>query len=317
MFDSTSTKVVAKPIDMPLMALVVVAKVGQQPNSSTRMGFSLTRPLVKVFTTKQTSYYNVLSEGVARWTGPNEIHVDCVGNSVSITEPTCIRSVKVGVLSIPDETATTTVAVWRGDLSEILAQKQVKNSDLKAGHFNQIHLDTLLYVDTFVVIGVCFDTVNYEKSLSVGQYYDVESRMDGMFCIDGVWRSFQKFSMPYNVAVQPVTVRSKYHFNPDSAKILMYPINIGADVQFEKNNTCVIYPNPCSDKLMLTTFPKMHSMATIRIYSESGNLVHSAECKAVGGIFEISMKDMPQGILILKFESDGVLYTKRIIHVCN
>ena len=48
MLDSTSTKVVAKPIDMPLMALVVVAKVGQQPNSSTRMGFSLMRPLVKV-----------------------------------------------------------------------------------------------------------------------------------------------------------------------------------------------------------------------------------------------------------------------------
>ena len=48
-FDMMRTKVVAKPIDMPLMALVVVAKVGQQPNSSTKIGFSLMRPLVKVF----------------------------------------------------------------------------------------------------------------------------------------------------------------------------------------------------------------------------------------------------------------------------
>ena len=48
-FDMMRTKVVAKPIDMPLMALVVVAKVGQQPNSNTKMGFSLMRPLVKVF----------------------------------------------------------------------------------------------------------------------------------------------------------------------------------------------------------------------------------------------------------------------------
>lgn len=268
-------------------------------------------------TTKQTSYYSVLSEGVARWTGPNEIHVDCVGNSVSITEPTCIRSVKVGVLAIPDETATATVTIWRGDLSGILAQKQVKNSDVKEGNFNQIHLDTLLYVDTSVVVGVCFDSVNYEKSLSIGQYYDVESRMDGMFCVDGVWRSFQQFSMPYNVAVQPVTARSRYHFNPDSAKILTYPINIGSDVKFEKNNTCVIYPNPCTDKCMLTTYPQMHTTATIRIYTESGNFVHSAKYKSIGGIFEIPMNKMPQGILILKFESDGVSYTKRIIHVCN
>ena len=48
MFDNTSTKVVANPIDMPLMALVVVANVGQQPNNNTKMGFSLMSPLVKV-----------------------------------------------------------------------------------------------------------------------------------------------------------------------------------------------------------------------------------------------------------------------------
>ena len=34
MFERTSTKVVARPIDMPLMALVVVAKVGQQPTAA-------------------------------------------------------------------------------------------------------------------------------------------------------------------------------------------------------------------------------------------------------------------------------------------
>ena len=49
MFDSTNTNVVANPMDSPLMALVVVAKVGQQPSKSTRIGFSLMNPLVKLF----------------------------------------------------------------------------------------------------------------------------------------------------------------------------------------------------------------------------------------------------------------------------
>ena len=47
--DIIKTKVVAKPIDMPLMALVVVASVGQHPNNRTSIGFSLISPLVKVF----------------------------------------------------------------------------------------------------------------------------------------------------------------------------------------------------------------------------------------------------------------------------
>ena len=45
--DIVNTNVVANPIDMPLMALVVVARVGQQPKRSTNMGFSFISPLVK------------------------------------------------------------------------------------------------------------------------------------------------------------------------------------------------------------------------------------------------------------------------------
>ena len=47
--ESIRTKVVAKPIDIPLMALVVVARVGQHPKRRTRVGFSFKSPLVKVF----------------------------------------------------------------------------------------------------------------------------------------------------------------------------------------------------------------------------------------------------------------------------
>lgn len=44
-----NTAIVAKPIERPLMALVVVAKVGHMPRSKTKVGFSLMSPLIKIF----------------------------------------------------------------------------------------------------------------------------------------------------------------------------------------------------------------------------------------------------------------------------
>ena len=40
---------VANPMERPLVAEVVVASVGHIPNRRTKMGFSLIRPLVKIF----------------------------------------------------------------------------------------------------------------------------------------------------------------------------------------------------------------------------------------------------------------------------
>ena len=43
-----STAIVARPIDNPLRALVVVASVGHMPRRSTNVGFSLTIPLFNI-----------------------------------------------------------------------------------------------------------------------------------------------------------------------------------------------------------------------------------------------------------------------------
>ena len=48
-FEQTSTKSVAKPMDIPLTALVVVASVGHIPRTNAKVGFSLRIPLVNVF----------------------------------------------------------------------------------------------------------------------------------------------------------------------------------------------------------------------------------------------------------------------------
>ena len=48
-FERMSTNIVARPILMPLMAEVVVARVGHIPSRSTKVGFSFTRPLVMRF----------------------------------------------------------------------------------------------------------------------------------------------------------------------------------------------------------------------------------------------------------------------------
>ena len=44
----TSTAIVATPIDSPLRAEVVVARVGHMPRRSTNVGFSLTIPLLSI-----------------------------------------------------------------------------------------------------------------------------------------------------------------------------------------------------------------------------------------------------------------------------
>jgi hypothetical protein len=44
MFDSISTNAVANPIDIPLIADEVVARVGHIPKTSTKVGFSLNIP---------------------------------------------------------------------------------------------------------------------------------------------------------------------------------------------------------------------------------------------------------------------------------
>ena len=43
-----STAIVASPMERPLMALVVVAKVGHIPRSNTKVGFSLIIPFIKI-----------------------------------------------------------------------------------------------------------------------------------------------------------------------------------------------------------------------------------------------------------------------------
>jgi hypothetical protein len=45
MLERMSTAIVANPMLMPLMAEVVVAKVGHIPNNRTKVGFSLKIPL--------------------------------------------------------------------------------------------------------------------------------------------------------------------------------------------------------------------------------------------------------------------------------
>jgi hypothetical protein len=48
-FEHTSTNIVANPMDIPLIADVVVANVGHIPNTSANVGFSLNMPFSNVF----------------------------------------------------------------------------------------------------------------------------------------------------------------------------------------------------------------------------------------------------------------------------
>src|SRR5699024_11876032 len=49
MLEHTSTKVAARPMPMPLEAMVDVDRVGQVPRTSTNTGFSFRKPVVNTF----------------------------------------------------------------------------------------------------------------------------------------------------------------------------------------------------------------------------------------------------------------------------
>ena len=264
--------------------------------------------------TPQTQYLLLNTPTVSNLSGPNEIFTDCLANKAVVSGPTIIRSLKLGVAQIPDTDLQTKVVLWNSQF-KILTEKLISNTDLKSDYYNQIHFDSLIVVDTMFYYGVCFDSSYYEGNISLYQYYDIESFVDGYYHFDNTWVSCAEMVIPYNMAFQPVIVFSPYHYNMDSVRILQYPITNTNTISLKTNNSFIAFPSPCSDKLSLRFSPNVYASAIIQIVTDGGHIVKTIPCKSVGGTFTIDVSDLPVGIFMLKVVIDGKTYIGKFSHI--
>ncbi len=264
---------------------------------------------------KTTPFYTLSDKSVSNWSGPNELKTTCFANKIDLLSPTYVRGIKIAVASIPNNSKTTDVVVWNYDLTKELARKTISNARLKSDYFNQIHLDSLLYVDTTFYYGICIDTAEYQQNLSVYLYSDVESSVDGNFYFDAMWLSYVNYELPYNVGFQPIIAKSKYHFNPDSAKVIQYPLLYTSKRTVTKSPSVIVYPTICNNEFYLQFKVKIYTSIHVSLVDPIGNIVLSGEYTMQNGKFTIPISTLARGMYNVQIVADGDSYEGKILHV--
>ena len=262
-----------------------------------------------------TTYLKVASEkNISDWAGVNELHANCFANKYTISDPIYIRSIKIAPRSIPDTSFKSKLVIWNQNFTNILSEQTISNSILKEDYFNQIHLDSILFIDDDISIGVCYDdTAHYDKNISLYQFYDKVSTVDGYFSISNKWFKYLDFDILYNVAIQPITCFSQYHFNPDSSHVLYYPLLNIAEKIISVSNDYVIFPIPADESVTIQFLKTFYSNIDICIYNTLGNILFCDTYFSHNGLITVPISTLENGIYILKIKVDNKEYTEKII----
>ncbi len=264
---------------------------------------------------KATAFYTLANEGLSDWSGPNTLKTTCFANKIELDKPTYVRGLKIAVASIPNNSKNTDVVMWNYDMTKELARKTVANARLRSGYFNQIHLDSLLYVDTSFYYGICIDTTEYEDNISVYLYNDVESAVDGYFCFDSVWLSYASHELLYNVGVQPIIAKSRFHFNPDSANVLQYPLLYKSERTVSENASVVAFPTICADEFHLQFKLKVYSSIHVSLVDGIGNVALSGDFAMQNGTFTVPVHNLNPGMYTVRIVAEGNIYEGKILHM--
>ncbi len=264
---------------------------------------------------RTTPFYTVSEKSVSNLSGANELKATCFANKIELSYPTYVRGIKIAVASIPNNSKTTDVVVWNSDLTKELTRKTISNALLKSKYFNQIHLDSLLYIDTTFYYGICIDTAEYEENLSAYLYNDTESLVDGYFYFDTVWLSYANYELMYNVGVQPIIAKSKYHFNPDSASVLQYPLLYTSKRTVSQSPGVVLYPTICNNEFSLQFKVKVYTSIHVSLVDAVGNVVSSGEYTMQNGKFIIPISKLARGMYNVRIVADGDSYEGKILHI--
>ncbi|MCQ2608731.1 MAG: T9SS type A sorting domain-containing protein [Bacteroidales bacterium] len=257
-----------------------------------------------------TLFYNNTEKQIA---GPNETHSVCFANTVTSKQDEIVRGLKLAVAEIPDPTIETNLIIWNEDFSQELARKTISNEELKKNYFNQIHFDSLIECGKSFAYGICFDTTQYDKNLSLFFYSDIESSIDGYFYSSNSWNKYANYNKLYNIGIQPITVKSKYHYNPDSTSILQYPITNKSILEFNEKSSAVFYPSICKNEIHIQFKNIFHNSVAVTITDSHGTIVLQGNYKIQDGTFNIPINALPQGTYIIQVQTKDKVYKGKFL----
>ncbi len=259
-----------------------------------------------------TKYETVQSQEVSNWSGPNECNANCFFNKYIVDSTITIRSVKLAIANNPYEKGQTSLMLWNENFDEIY-QSNINNSELLKNYFNQIQLDSLITIDSIFYTGICFDTTHYKDNISLYLYYDAESKVDGYFSNSSQNNRYTDLSIFYNVAIQPIIAKSKYHFNKDS-NTTRYPLKNTLSTKLETTSDCIVYPTICTDIVTIKFLKKAYANATISIYDTQGNCLYANNHTTITGKISIPISTLPVGMYSLKIIDKNGEIVKKFIH---
>lgn len=264
--------------------------------------------------TNNMRFYKVSSKNVSNWAGENELGMSCFANKMSLTHPEYVRGVNIAVAENPNSDNYTYLIAWNSDFSKELCRKIISNKELEVNKFNLINFDTLLYVDSEFAYGVCYEN-NTKGNISLYQYYDVESDVDGYFYLDNSWAPYQKYGIPYNVGLVPIVAKSKYHYNPDSANIIRTPLKWQLTQKIVDAVSCYVYPTICSTHINIQFLYDVPTCVDIEIIDSKGGICKQEMVGLTNGKITVSLNDLPSGIFSLKLTCSSGEYVQKIIHL--
>lgn len=261
-----------------------------------------------------TNYEKISSTDVSNWSGPNECTAYCFFNKYIVDSPIELRSIKLAIADNPHEIGQTNLVIWDEDLHDIYLSP-IDNYELKKDYFNQIHLDTLIHIDSLFYAGVCLDTTHYTNNISLYMYYDAEARVDGFFTNTTIANKYSDLSIFYNVGIQPIIAKSKYHFNTDSNRVIRYPLSPHIlSTKLESTIDCILYPTICTDIVTIKFLTKAFANVTVSIFDDQGKCVLNNNYTTITGKISIPVTTLSTGMYSIKITDKSGTRVKKFIH---
>ena len=264
---------------------------------------------------KNTQFMQVSNSFVENWAGPNDVGMNCFSNKMSVQKPIYLRDIKLAVAEVPDNKGYTDVCVWNADFSKELVRKTIANSELKPHYFNQISLDTVLYVDSSFAYGICFNSTTYESNISMLQYSDSEATVDGYFYANESWLSYREYGVPYLIGMQPIVAKSQYHYSSGDGSILQYPISWVSRQHISDKAILVVYPSVCTSAVNLLLQQAVCSSVEVHIYNVRGEVKSHDIYYMQNGVFSIPMQDLPSGVYMIQIRAADQIFWNKVIHL--
>ncbi|HON52850.1 MAG TPA: trypsin-like peptidase domain-containing protein, partial [Bacteroidales bacterium] len=137
-----------------------------------------------------TQYFLVSPDnGISTWNGPNNVSLQCISNVYSKNTAPYIQGITVGIHSVPQSNNVTRCMVWDKSNENIIYEKDIPNTELRATHKNQIYFDTPIPIGETFSAGLCFDLRDYDTNISVYSIHNSFTNSIGTMFIPYNWYS--------------------------------------------------------------------------------------------------------------------------------